>query len=150
MGAYFYVTSPKLTAKARVRLADGTEAVMPVALYRYAYKPYGGWSDFDRKANRRMHFKFGAAACISAYARSATEVPEFGICFDEESKTLYPITGPEPQNATFRTNGLAGGLDDYDFCSYQGAPVILEYLELPKGFSVKPAKASAQASQGGF
>lgn len=136
MGAYYYVTSPKLVALARVRWADGSEGVETVALYRYAYKPYRGWNASDAAMNRRMHFKFGAAACEAAYKRSAKSVPAFGICFDADTSTLYALTGDTPSNRPFNTRGLAGGLDDYEFANYENTPTILEYLELPKGLTV--------------
>ena len=125
MGAYFYVTSPKLTAKARVLRADTTVEIIEIALYRYAYKPYSGWSDYDRKMNRKMHMNSGAMACEGAYKRSAKSVPEFGICYDAEGATLYPLTGRDATRTPFRTRGLAGGLDDYEFSNYDGTPEIL-------------------------
>ena len=137
MGAYYYITSPKMTAQARVQWADGREETITLALYRYAYKPYSDWGD-GRKWNNRMHFKSGAAACEAAYQRSAQGVPAWGIAYDEEKRELYALRGPNRADKPFRTKGHAGGLDDYDFCNYEGAPVILEYIELPKGFSVKP------------
>lgn len=141
MGAYYYVTSPSLTAKARVRFPDGREDVIPVALYRYAYKPYGAiWRDSgDAARNHRMHVQSGALACEAAYTRSGADVPAWGISFDADSKTVYPLHGDGATRHPFKTKGKAGGLDDYDFCNQDGAPLILEYVELPKGLKLKRA-----------
>ena len=147
MGAYYYVTSPKLTAKARVLRPDTTVETVEIALYRYAYKPYRDtWDAHCRKLNAQMHMRSGAMACEGAYARSAKPVPEFGICYDDESKTLYALTGRDASNHPFRTRGQAGGLDDYDFANYDGTPEILEFIELPKGFTVRPPVAQDAGS----
>ncbi len=46
MGIYVY----KVTKQIKV-LEDGTKANVAV----FAYKPYGGWNEFDHKANARMY-----------------------------------------------------------------------------------------------
>ena len=61
MGAYYYVTSPKLTAKARVRFDDGREELVTLALYRYAYKPYGDWRSEDRKRKDRKSTRLNSS-----------------------------------------------------------------------------------------
>lgn len=143
MGAYYYVTSPKLTAQARVRFPDGREDTITLALYRYAYKPYGQLfrSSEDAKLNRRMDMRSGAMACRAAYKRSGDKVPAYGIMFNDDKKALYAL---EDASQTFRTKGRAGGLDDYDFCNYDGAPVILEYLSLPAGLTVHAPQPAPQ------
>lgn len=148
MGAYLYVTAPSHVARARVRHDNGTEEIVSLSLYRYAYKPYGDHGE-GRKLNARMAFKFGVVACRAAFKRSGRQPELLGVMFDDETKTLYPLTGDSPSNRAFRTGRRVSGLDDYDFDN--SAPLtILEYVELPPGFTVKRPVGGKCSIPGGF
>lgn len=123
MGVYIYKSRPSDVAKARVKLANGQQEVVEVALYEYAYKPYGGWHSDDAKLNRRMHVSSGAFACAGAWKRSGRKIPKYGILFGD--RTIY-ADAIHP----FLTCGHATVHDDY---VRRSDVEVLEWVELPKG-----------------
>lgn len=125
MGVYVYCTKPSHLATAEVELIDGSRAIVPVALYRYAYKP-GGIGSYA--FNQRQRFVSGALACAQAYDRSGKEVPALGTFFDAEAGEVY-AAGRNDANGVFKTGGSAEIVDD----STTQAGVIVRWVKLPKG-----------------
>ena len=128
MGVYVYCTKPSHVATAVVEI-DGVRSETEVALYRYAYKPtYAGWD--AEKTNQRWRFRSGAAACASAYARSAKAVPSFGVFFDDEAAEVY-AGGRGDANGAFLTNGEPEVWDD----GVNTVGRVVRWVKLPKGIS---------------
>ena len=128
MGAYLYKTKPSEVAIALVRQGIGELVEMPIALYRYAYKPYHGWG----RENARMHFRSGAQACENAY--QGKEVPALGICgVSDEGRISSEVKRP------FQTKGQPCIMDDY--VTYRQELEIVAWVKLPKGISLEPGKA---------
>lgn len=128
MGAYLYVNKPSHIALAIVEHADGSRTTEPVALYRYACKPYSGWGDNDR-ANQRMRFASGAAACAAAWARTDKRMPALGTMFNADSGEVY-AAGRKDANGLFLTGGACEVLDDY---TTSAKAKLVRWVKLPKG-----------------
>jgi hypothetical protein len=74
MGSYLYVTKP--SALAAVLMEDGSTRIVNV--YHYAYKPYGGFSEWDERNNRQMHNRH-ITPCITAFRRKNVRPLEYGV-----------------------------------------------------------------------
>lgn len=139
MGAYLYCNKPSAIALARVEITaeDGSTSteVREVALFRYAFKPYGGFGSWggDEKANQRMRFSSGAAACAAAWARTSKRMPELGAFYTDEDGKLE-ISAPV-ESYLFQTKGQCEVIDDY----VDGAKglKVLRWVRLPKGCEVR-------------
>lgn len=123
MGVYVYKSKPSHVAKARA-LVNGEPAIIEIALYQYAYKPY----HWDNRLNQQMHFRSGAVACEQAWARSNRVMPKYGVNASDDA--VQAASPAKPLNP-FHVSGAACVYDD--LVRYDKDVQVLEWLELPKG-----------------
>lgn len=128
MGSYVYCNKPSQIASALVRLADGSERVERVALYRYAYKPSRGWN--AQRDNNQMRVRSGAMACAAAWARAPFAMPFFGVMFDADKGEVY-AAGHPGANQVFDNQGAVEVVDDE--VAYATRGTIVRWIHLPKG-----------------